>query len=145
MYLVDIDILSTGAPGRRERSPALAAWMDMHSDTLFLSSVTIAEICSGVARLRRTGAAVRARQLDDWLELLLHLYGARVIPFDTAAARLAGQLTDDARASGQSPGFDDIAIAATAASRNLTVLTRNLRHFLPLNVQAINPLETLPA
>lgn len=144
MYLVDTDILSTGAPGRREQAAALADWMDAHSDDLFLSAVTVAEICSGIARLRRTGAAARAAHLDDWLELVLHLYGARIIPFDAAAARQAGLLMDRERAAGRSSGFADIAIAATAAGRNLTVLTRNLRHFRPLGIPALNPLEALP-
>ena len=144
MYLVDTDILSTGAPGRRAQSATLARWMDEHSDALFLSAVTVAEICSGIARLRRIGATARAARLDDWLELVLHLYGERVVSFDNAAARLAGKLMDNARTAGHSPGFADIAIAATAGSRNLTVLTRNLRHFAPLNIRAMNPLETLP-
>ncbi len=144
MYLVDTDILSTGAPGRRERSAALAEWMNTHSDFLFLSTVTVAEICSGIARLRRTGATAKAERLDDWLELVLHLYDARIIRFDVPAARRAGLLMDRERAAGRSPGFADIAIAATAADRNFTVLTRNLRHFRPLGVPAMNPLEALP-
>ena len=144
MYLVDTDILSTGAPGRRERSATFADWMASRSDALFLSAVTIAEICSGIARLRRTGAAARAARLDEWLELVLHLYGARIIPFDSAAARQAGLLIDRERAAGRSPGFPDIAIAATAASRNFTVLTRNLRHFESLDVRVVNSLNALP-
>ena len=145
MYLVDTDILSTGAPGRRAQSAALAGWMNEHSDVLFLSAGTVTEICSGIAKLRRTGTGARAARLDDWLELVLHLYGDRILPFDIAAARLAGTLMDRERAAGRSPGFADLAIAATAASRNLTVLTRNLRHFAPLDIRAINPYEELPA
>lgn len=144
MYLVDTDVLSAGAPGRRERTAGLAAWMDAHSDSLFLSAVTVTEICNGIARIRRTGSASRAARLEEWLELALHLYGERVLPFDTAAARIAGALTDRARAAGQAPGFADIAIAATAANRGLTVLTRNLRHFRPLQVPALDPFDTLP-
>ena len=53
-------------------------------------------------------------------------------------------MTDAARAAGHTPGLADIAIAATAASRGLTVLTRNVRHFAPLGTRAINPFETLP-
>ena len=144
MYLVDTDILSTGAPGRRERPAALVEWMDARSDVLFLSTITVAEIRHGIARLERTGAAARATRLGDWLDLVLHLYGDRVIPFDMEAANLAGPLMDKARATGQSPGFADLAIAVTAESRNLTVLTRNLRHFVPLDVRAVNPFEVLP-
>ncbi len=60
-------------------------------------------------------------------------------------ARLLGQLSDQARASGQSPGLADLAIAATAASRGYTVLTRNPRHFRGLGVAAHDPFTSLPA
>ena len=118
--------------------------MDARSDALFLSTITVAEIRHGIAKLERTGAADRAARLGDWLELVLHLYGDRVIPFDIEAANVAGPLMDKARATGQSPGFADLAVAATADSRNLTVLTRNLRHFEPLNVRAMSPFEAPP-
>ena len=144
MYLVDTNVLSVGAPGRRERSAELVNWMNARSDELFVSTVTIAEVSDGIAKLNRTGASARATRITDWLNLVLHLYSDRVIPFDITAARQAGLLMDSARAMGHSPGFADLAIAATAASRDLTVLTRNLRHFAPLGIQATNPFETLP-
>lgn len=118
--------------------------MDAHSGELFLSAVTVAEICGGIAKLNRQGSVARAGNIADWLELVLHLYGDRVLAFDAPAARLAGRLTDKARGAGHSPGFADIAIAATAGSRGMTVLTRNLRHFAPFEVSAIDPFETLP-
>jgi toxin FitB len=82
--------------------------------------------------------------LTGWLEAILHLYGDRVLPFDVTAARMAGTLSDRARSKGQSPGFPNLAIAATAAARQLTVLTGNLRHFTPLGVAVHNPLGALP-
>ena len=144
MYLVDTDVLSVGAPGRSERPAALVEWMDAHSDGLFLSAVTVAEISDGIAKVKRTGSASRASSLGNWLELVLHLYGERVLPFDISAARLAGELTDKARAAGHSPGFADVAIAATAGCHGMTILTRNLRHFTPLDIPAIDPFEGVP-
>ena len=144
MYLIETDVVSAAAPGRAGRNERLVKWMDRHSDDLYLSAITVTEIVQGVARLERRGALARAVRLRDWLDLLLHLYDARVLHFDVAAARLAGVLSDRARASGHAPGFADIAIAATAASRGLTVLTRNLRHFGPLGIAAIDPFEELP-
>ena len=144
MYLVDTNVLSMGAPGRREGAAALADWLDARSDKLFLSTVTVAEIGDGIAKLRRTGGLVRADHLDDWLDVVLHLYGDRVIPFDIPAARLAGLLMDRARATGQAPGFADLAIGATAGVRDLTVLTRNVRHFSPLDIPATDPFKSLP-
>ena len=144
MYLVDTNVLSVGAPGRRERSAMLVDWMDAHSNHLFLSAVTVTEITSGIAKLKRTGSTSKATALGDWLNLVLHLYGERVLAFDVPAARLAGELTDRANATGHSPGFADVAIAATAGLRSLTILTRNLRRFTPLGIAAGDPFETLP-
>lgn len=137
-------MLSAGAPGRRERTAGLVRWMEARSRALFLSAVTVAELTGGIAKLKRAGSVSRAARLGEWLDLVLHLYGGRVLPFDVPAARLAGELMDRARAAGHTPGFADIAIATTAASRRLTVLTRNLRHFAPLGVPTTDPFDTLP-
>jgi predicted nucleic acid-binding protein len=144
VYLVDTDVISAGAPLKRRASAALILWMDRNSDRLFLSTITIAEIADGIAKARREGARRKAADLAGWLEAVLHLYGNRVLPFDVAAARVAGTLSDRARSKGQSPGFPDLAIAATAVTHQLAVLTGNLRHFAPLGVAAYNPLDALP-
>ncbi|HVA32642.1 MAG TPA: PIN domain-containing protein [Candidatus Baltobacteraceae bacterium] len=143
-YLVDTDVISAGAPSKKRALPALGSWMDRHSEHVFISAVTIAEIEYGIAKLRRTGVTHKAARLRDWLETLLHLYGTRVLPFDVAAARIAGAMTDRARASGHTPGFPDVAIAATAAARHLTILTGNVRHYEPLGVHTQNPFSELP-
>lgn len=143
MYLVDTNVLSAGAPSRV--APAeLIDWMDGHSAELFLSAITVAEIEDGIAKLRREGATRKAADLAAWQETLLHLYSSRILPFDTATARVAGILSDQARAQGQAPGFADIAIAATARHHGLMLLTRNLRHFASLGVPVIDPFAALP-
>jgi predicted nucleic acid-binding protein len=42
------------------------------------------------------------------------------------------------------PVFADVAIAATASTHGLVLLTRNGGHFAPLGVAFIDPLEELP-
>ena len=54
--------------------------------------------------------------------------------------RLAGSLT----ARAHQPGFEDMAIAATAQMHELTVLTRNVRHFEALGVHALEPFQDVP-
>src|SRR5262249_39736738 len=100
----------------------------------------IAEIDAGIAKLSRTGSTRRAGELKAWFERILSFYADRVLPFDLAAARIAGELSDAAQAIGRHPGFADIAIAAIAKSRGLVVLTLNLRHFEPLGVDVLDPL-----
>ena len=73
-----------------------------------------------------------------------HLYGDRVIEFDTPAARIAGAMADRARGRGQAPGFADIVIAATAQRHKLTILSRNVRHFDPLGAIVLDPFVALP-
>lgn len=144
-YLVDTNIISETAPHRPLRSGPLLAWLDARTDALFLSAVTIAEIEAGIAYAERQHATRKAARLAQWLEAVLHLYSHRVLAFDVPAARMVGQLSGQARAGGASPGFADVAIAATAVVHRLTVLTRNLRHFAPLGVTAIDPFAGLPA
>jgi len=143
-YLVDTDIISVTSPARALPRADLAAWMDSHSSDLFVSAVTIAELASGIAKVKREGARRRAAELSAWLQTLLHLYGDRVLTFDIATAEIAGALSDRARGRGQSPGFADIAIAATAQRHHLTLLTGNTRHFAPLGVPVVDPLQKLP-
>ena len=144
MYLLDTNILSASAPTRRDAdAEALAAWMRAHSDRLYLSAITIAEIEAGIARVVRIGASAKAPALRRWLAAIEHFYASRILPFDIEEARQAGAILDRARA--HDPGFEDIAIAATAAAHGLTVLTANERHFAPLGVPYANPLKELPA
>jgi hypothetical protein len=143
MYLVDTNVISATA---RSRTVALAflEWMDTHSASLFLSTVTVAEIEDGIAKLLREGARRKSADLAAWLEAVLHLYGNRILPFDVATARVAGAIADRARGRGQMPGFADIIIAATARHHGLTIMSRNLRHFEPIGVAVIDPFAGFP-
>ena len=119
--------------------------MDRNSADLFLSVITVAEVEDGIAKARRQGATRKAERLSEWLEALLHLYTAQIIPVDLKVARHIGRLTDLARGKGHDPGLADVAIAATALQHGYTILTRNLRHFEPLGVPALDPFSALPA
>lgn len=144
MYLVDTNVISAGAPSRL--APAgLVDWMDTHAALLFLSAVTVAEIEGGIAKLRREGATRKSADLAAWLEAVLHLYGDRILVFDTAMARIAGALSDRARGQGHAPGFSDLIIAATAQRHGLIILSGNIRHFSPLDVPVLDPFAALPS
>ena len=143
-YLVDTNIISATAPTMAVKRPELIEWMDSRSSDLFLSAVTIAEVSDGIAKAKREGASRKAADLSAWLRTVLHLYGDRVLTFDSPTAEIAGALSDLARSRGHSPGFADIAIAATARRHDLTILSRNERHFAPMEVAVIDPFRTLP-
>lgn len=142
MFLVDTNVISALAPSKRTETAELAVWLDRASAQLFLSVVTAAEVQAGIAKAEREGAGAKARALAVWWQAVEHFYGEKVLPFDLRCAQCAGDLIDRARA--HRPGFEDIAIAATAKAHGLTVLTRNLRHFAPLGVSAFDPFQGLP-
>jgi predicted nucleic acid-binding protein len=142
MFLLDTNVISALAPSKRAAAAELAAWLDRASPSLFLSVITATEVAAGIAKAEREGAGAKARALAEWWQAVEHFYGARVLPFDQRCAQRAGRLLDRARA--HRPGFEDIAIAATADVHGLTVLTRNLRHFTPLDVPVLDPFQGLP-
>lgn len=124
--------------------PALVAWMDAQSASLFVSVVTVTEIEDGIAKLRWEGASRKSAGIAEWLETILHLYGDRILAFDIQTARIAGVLADRARGLGHAPGLAEIIIAATAHRHRLTILSRNLRHFEPLGAAVQDPFVALP-
>jgi toxin FitB len=144
-YLIDTNVISAAAPSMAARHAALVTWMETNSSDLYLSAVTVAEIADGIAKAKREGAKRKASSLSAWLRTVLHLYADRVLPFDSPTAEIAGALSDLARAKGHSPGFADIIIAATARRHDLTILTRNERHFTPMDAAVVDPFTKLPS
>ena len=144
-YLVDTNVISAAAPTATVKPLDLIRWMDSHSDALFLSAISIAEIADGIAKVGRQGARRKAADLSAWLETVLHLYGDRVLAFDSATAQIAGALSDLVRGRGHSPGLADVIIAATARRYDLIILSRNARHFTPMDTPVIDPFKQLPS
>jgi len=106
--------------------------------------MTIAEVESGIAKLKREKAMRKAGLLAGWMNAVIHFYGDRILAFDLEVARFAGTMADHALGLGRHPGLADIIIAATALRHRLTILTRNRRHFDPLGVPAHDPFVSLP-
>lgn len=103
--------------------------------------MTVAEVERGICKLRRAGSGERADALARWLEALLDDGAERILSLDANVGRIAGGLSDRATAIGRHPGFADVAIAV---ADDLTIVTRNGRHFAPLGVAFVDPLATLP-
>lgn len=144
-YLLDTSVISALAPGREPHLTApIADWLHAHDAQLFVPCIAVGELAQGISKLRRAGGAARADQLDRWLDGLIVGFGERILALDAAAARLAGQLSDQAVALGRHPGFADVAIAALAQHAGHTLLTRNIKHFEPIGVACIDPMIQLP-
>jgi predicted nucleic acid-binding protein len=131
------------APLARQHADArVIGWLDQNIARLFLPTVVLTEMVSGAAKLRRLGRMRDAEAVADWIERTVQMYAPRILPFEVVAARETGILRDRARARGFDPGFADLAIAGTALANGMLVLTRNLKHFAPLAVPALDPFAT---
>ncbi|WP_375458604.1 PIN domain-containing protein [uncultured Enterovirga sp.] len=144
IYLLDTSILSELAPGRRGLPPPWLVELGRSPGGTRLSVISLIEIEGGISKLRRAGAEQRASSLEDWLKELLSEFGADIILVDRELARAVGRLSDRAVSIGRHPGLADIAIGATAQAHGLSLLTRNLRHFAPLGITAVDPFASLP-
>ena len=142
MRLLDTNILSQLDPARGSRDADLIQWMDRNGGSLFLSVMTLTEIENGILKLRRKGASQRAAALSAMLAAVMARFADRILPMDVKVALRVAELNDFAHPL--TIELADLIIAATASVHDLTVLTRNLRHFTPLGVKAINPFAGLP-
>ncbi|QYN37973.1 PIN domain-containing protein [Pseudonocardia sp. DSM 110487] len=87
----------------------------------FTTSITVAELVYGARRLGRDALTARVEAV---------VRGAQaVLPFDTTAARRFGELKAELERCGERLAEPDLRIAAIVVSRELTLVTRNVRHF----------------
>lgn len=137
MILLDTSVVSEAM--KPEPQPSVRSWLDRQiAETLYLSSVTIAELLFGI---RSLPAGRRRNILDEMLDGLLALFGDRVLPFDTEAARHFAEIAVTARAAGKGFPIPDAYIAAIAASRGFIVATRDVSSFQVAGLHVINPWE----
>ena len=135
MYLIDTNVISEVAKGRRCDRQVAEWYRRARDDELYLSVLVIGEIRQGIERLRARNPR-RAQALEKWLDELLGSFGDRVLPIDQKVAQNWGRL--NARSS--FPVVDSL-LAATAEAHGLTLVTRNLKDIERSGVRCVNPFE----
>ena len=137
MIVLDTNVVSEAM--KPEPHPAVLAWLnDQVAETLYLSSVTLAELLFGIGAL---AAGKRRDLLTQALDGLMGLFRDRVLPFDIDAARRYGELAVKAKAGGRGFPTPDGYIAAIAASRGFIVASRDTGPYEAAGVTVINPWE----
>ncbi|MGN6243830.1 MAG: type II toxin-antitoxin system VapC family toxin [Motilibacteraceae bacterium] len=134
-YLLDTNVISELRKPAGRAAPAVRAWAGRQAThDLAISVITVMEIEIGVSRLERRDPP-QGEVLRRWLEHdLLAAFAQRMLPVDLAVVRQAARMhVPDPRPE------RDVLIAATALTRNLTVVSRNTADFEPLGVPLLNP------
>ena len=135
MIVLDTNVVSEAM--KLEPHPAVRAWLnDQAAETLYLSSMTLAELLFGIGVLP---AGKRKQMLAQTLDGLIGLLKDRVLPFDIDAARHYAALAVTARVAGQGFPTPDGYIAAIAASRGFIVASRDTGPYEAAGVTVINP------
>jgi hypothetical protein len=142
VYLLDTNIVSLFDPRRANEAAPFLEWMRQHDPLLFLSTITLTEIEAGILKLIREGKRARAHQIVALRDGLIADFKDRLLPLDVDVALTLARLAQAVRP--KVIERVDLIIAATAKVHDLTVLSRNVRHFEPTGVAIIDPLRSLP-
>lgn len=120
MFCFDTDILS--AVMRRDPPLHLIRRLaEVPPRQQFTTAITVGEMLYGAAK-----------RGDPQLEQRVHdliLRAQAVLPFDEPAAEIYGSLRATLERAGRPLAEPDLRIAATALSRDLTLVSGNVRHF----------------
>ena len=136
MILVDTNVISELM--RAEPAQTVLDWFGRNDAAdLFITAVTEAELRTGVAILPEG-------QRRDRLQLALDAmvdqdFQARVLPFDSSAAKAYAEIAAQRRSAGRPIAEADCQIAAIARAMGAPVATRNVRDFDGCGIRLIDP------
>ena len=137
MIVLDTNIVSEmmkAAPNAK-----VHAWLNAQAaETLYLSSISIAELLFGVATLPN---GKRREALSQTIERLVMLFENRILSFDDQAARCYAHLAATARHNGRGFPTPDGYIAAIAVARDFLVASRDVAPYLAAGLDVLNPFE----
>ena len=138
MIILDTNVVAE--PMKPKGSPRVQSWLDEQAvETLYLTATSLSELLVGI-EVQPDGK--RKKGLNAALsELIVSLFGSRILPFDQKAALAYAPLVSRARSSGRLLSVADGQIAAIAVVHGFTVATRDLAPFVAVGVPIINPWE----
>lgn len=137
MIVLDTHVVSEAM--KPEPDGTVRAWLNNQAaETLYLSTVTLAELLFGIGSLP---AGKRKNLLSRALDGLLEVFDGRILPFDVDAARHYAERAVLARSGGRGFPTPGGYIAAIAASRGFMVASRDTAPYQAGGLQVLNPWE----
>jgi hypothetical protein len=131
-YLVDANVLSEPTKPAPDRQ--VVEWLRRHEREIVVDPVILGEIRFGILLLPR---GRRRRRLEQWFDEGVSRIAS--LPWDAAVGLRWARLLADLRASGRAMPIKDSFVAATALAYDLTLVTRNQRHFEDTGTRLLDP------
>jgi predicted nucleic acid-binding protein len=137
-FLLDTNVRSELI--RIKPDPRVAQWLrDANDDSLYLSVISIGEVCKGFTiHPEEHRRDILRKWLDDTLR---PWFAGRILPVTEAIAARWGILEGRCQLKGLTVNAPDGLIAATAFEHDLTLVTRNVKDFAGLGLTVLNPWE----
>jgi predicted nucleic acid-binding protein len=120
MYCFDTDILSSVLK-RDPPLPLIRRLAQIPPREQFTTSITLGELLYGASKKGSSRLVERVRDVVQQAQ--------QVLPFDELAAEVYGPLRAGLETTGRPLAEPDLRIASIALSRDLTLVTGNVRHF----------------
>ena len=135
-WLLDTNVLSEFR--RLKPEPKVVAFVSVQPlQSLFVSSVTFAEIRFGIERL---DDAARRAELNGWLSHTVRpMFEGRILQVTEDIMLRWRLLVEEGRKSGHTFSQPDLIIAATALQHGLTLVTRDTGDYRKAQVPTRNP------
>ena len=136
MIVLDTNVISELM--RPEPDAKVVAWANTQDrQALFTTSITAAEVASGIERMPD---GKRRRDLTRLMRLMFEEgLRDRILPFDTSCAFQYAKVSAHRRAIGRRIKDFDAMIIATCAKRGFKFATRSVADFTGCGVEVINP------
>jgi hypothetical protein len=136
VIVLDTNVVSE--PLKPEPDAGVLAWLDAQAPaSLYLTSITVAELLAGIAALPAGRRRNRLTQLVA--TRVLALFEGRILSFDMQAAHALAGVQAGAQGAGNPIGFADAAIASIVAAHGFALATRNVREFRGAGIGIIDP------
>ncbi|MDF7666241.1 type II toxin-antitoxin system VapC family toxin [Bifidobacterium sp. ESL0745] len=138
MFLLDTNVVSEISSRAIPDEKVLAWFFAQSPDTLYISSITLAELIYGIELLPE---GRRKDEIRDSVVSTLSDFQFRPLPFDEQAAPYYAFIAAQRKKLGQPIGPNDAMIAAIAMANDMAVVTQNIKDFENTGVRIINPWE----
>jgi predicted nucleic acid-binding protein len=137
-FLLDTNVLSEFSRSAIPPDRNVKRWVESaNPETLFTSVLSIGEIRKGIELL---APSKKRNELEHWIDCDLNgWFGNNLLPVTKAISNRWGIFAARLQQEGTTLGNIDGLLAATAFEHGLTVVTRNVKHFIDLGVVLFNP------